>query len=142
MDDFLFIFISRLVSKMMRMMVFRPVVWTFQAILAIILFTMRNIYVLFVFAVCLYKILKFAGYPIYFILYQCCRLLPAPVRGLLRRFCKRSRIFRKGKKLFITIKAKLLKNEGRPSGMNDPTRRNISQIQNEYKEQMERNSSS
>lgn len=106
-----FIFISRLGSKMMRMMVFRPVVWTFQAILAIILFTMRNIYVLFrFFAVCLYKILKFAGYPIYFILYQCCRLLPAPVRGLLRRFLQKGAgFFEKGKKLFITIKAKLLK---------------------------------
>ncbi|KAA6470888.1 spore cortex biosynthesis protein YabQ [Bacillus swezeyi] len=106
-----FVLICRMTSKMMQMVIFRPVVWTFQSFLAIILFLMRNIYVLFrFFAVCLYKILKFAGYPFYFLIYQCYKLLPARIRGILSRFFQKGAgFFKKGKKLFITIKTKLLK---------------------------------
>ncbi|MFN2748243.1 MULTISPECIES: spore cortex biosynthesis protein YabQ [Bacillus] len=106
-----FVFICRTAAKMMRMMIFRPVVWALQAILAIILFTLKNIYVLFrFFALCLYKILKFAGYPFYFLIYQCYKLLPARIQRLLKRFFQSGAgFFKKGKKLFITIKTKLLK---------------------------------
>ncbi|ASB86652.1 spore cortex biosynthesis protein YabQ [Bacillus sonorensis] len=106
-----FVLICRIFGKMMRMMVFRPIVWTFYAIFATILFTMRNIYVLFrFFALSLYKIIKIVCYPIYVLMRQCFRLLPARIRHAVKRFFQKGAGFlKKGKKLFITIQTKFLK---------------------------------
>ncbi|UOY87503.1 spore cortex biosynthesis protein YabQ [Bacillus glycinifermentans] len=106
-----FVFIYRMLTKMMQMMLFRPVVWTIHAIFAIVLLTLRYIYVLFrFFAVCLYKIIKIAGYPLYFVIRQCFRFLPVRIRLALKRFFRKGAgFFKKGKKLFITIKTKFSK---------------------------------
>ncbi|MDA7028372.1 spore cortex biosynthesis protein YabQ [Bacillus sp. CLL-7-23] len=108
---YFFVFIYRILAKMAKLVVFKPILWTFHVILLMIWFAIRNIYGLFCFfGVCLYKIVKIATYPLYSIVYKCFKLLPVVIQLKVKHFFQKGAGFlTKVQKLFIILINKFLK---------------------------------
>lgn len=98
-------------KKLIQHMLFRPVVLLFKLLIGLITFISLYSYrVIAFFAKCLFKIVTFLLYPLFFLLKQILKLLPEKWRLTFKRYFQKSAGFsQKSKKLIITIRSTMIR---------------------------------